>query len=269
MTDAHQEPGQIGRLLAEVAKEVKGVPKSSQNPEFGYAYRGIDDVLNHLGPLLARHGLVVLPRILEHDRQIHDGVNRRGQPRRTSLVTLVVEYTFLAPDGSSVSLTMAGEGADSADKAVPKALSTAYKYAMFQAFSIPTQELPDTEAEPDQDELAPQSETEEEEGEGPRNRRGNRPRNRPASQPSPAPSRASDTLTAGHARELQEACRDFLRDHGLEDELEANALIRRAVQALGYARGAEVPVDQVDDLVGAIHAEVQQAAAAHAAGEAF
>ena len=51
-----------------------------------------------------------------------------------------MEYTLYAEDGSSVSAVVIGEGMDSGDKATNKAMAIAYKYAMFQIFSIPTEE---------------------------------------------------------------------------------------------------------------------------------
>jgi hypothetical protein len=61
-------------------------------------------------------------------------------------VSLLVSYTFMAEDGSSVITSMAGEASDSGDKATSKALSMALKYALFQTFMIPTGENdPDSE----------------------------------------------------------------------------------------------------------------------------
>ena len=42
-----------------------GIPKAHTNVRDQYQYRSIDDVLNRLGPLLARHRLCILPRVLE------------------------------------------------------------------------------------------------------------------------------------------------------------------------------------------------------------
>jgi hypothetical protein len=52
-----------------------------------------------------------------------------------------------APDGSSVSGVVVGEGMDSGDKAGNKALAIGHKYFYFQLFSIPTAEMVDPDAE--------------------------------------------------------------------------------------------------------------------------
>ena len=54
-----------------------------------------------------------------------------------------IKYTFYAEDGSNVSAVVIGEGMDSGDKATNKAMSIAFKYACFQVFCIPTEEMKD------------------------------------------------------------------------------------------------------------------------------
>ena len=53
----------INAITAEFARD--GIPKAHINVRDQYQYRSIDDVLNRLGPLLARHRLCILPRVLE------------------------------------------------------------------------------------------------------------------------------------------------------------------------------------------------------------
>ena len=55
-------------------------------------------------------------------------------------VTLTVRYDFYAVDGSSMSATVMGEAADSGDKATSKALSMAFKYALTEVLTLPTNE---------------------------------------------------------------------------------------------------------------------------------
>lgn len=58
-----------------------------------------------------------------------------------------VKYTFYAEDGTSVTATVTGEGMDSGDKSLNKAMSIAFKYACFQVFCIPTEEMVDPDGE--------------------------------------------------------------------------------------------------------------------------
>ena len=72
--------------------------------------------------------------------------------------TATIEYNFYDESGESISVTVVGEGMDSGDKATSKALSIAYKYAMFQTFCIPTEDDPDKDvyeaAVPTNDDIA-------------------------------------------------------------------------------------------------------------------
>jgi len=124
----------IAAITAELSKI--GISKDSKNQSQGYAFRGIDAVYGALSPLLAKHGLCILPRV--KDRQVIERQNRQG----TALfyVTLTVEFDFVAADdGSKHTVITVGEAMDSGDKASNKAMSAAYKYAAFQAFCIPTE----------------------------------------------------------------------------------------------------------------------------------
>jgi hypothetical protein len=124
-----------------LAKE--GISKSRSNQQQGYKFRGIDDVYNALSPLLAQHGLCILPRCTE--RICVERVNAKG----TALfyVTVCAEFDFVSSeDGSKHTVTTYGEAMDSGDKATNKAMSAAYKYAAMQAFSIPTEGDNDADA---------------------------------------------------------------------------------------------------------------------------
>ena len=58
-----------------------------------------------------------------------------------------VRYTFYTDDGSSVQAVVIGEAMDRSDKSTNKAMSAAFKYACFQTFCIPTEEMKDSEEE--------------------------------------------------------------------------------------------------------------------------
>jgi hypothetical protein len=120
-----------------------GITKSRRNQQQGYNFRGIDDVYNALSPLLAKHGLCILPRILSRDCQ-----ERQTQKGGVLFyVTVEAEFDFVcAEDGSKHVVRTFGEAMDSADKATNKAMSAAYKYAAFQAFAIPTEADNDADA---------------------------------------------------------------------------------------------------------------------------
>lgn len=120
-----------------------GIGKDSENSFDRYKFRGIDAVYNALAPLLAKHGLCVLPRIVE--RESVERVSRKGEPM--FYVTVTAEFDFVAAeDGSLHTVRTYGEAMDRSDKATNKAMSAAYKYAAFMAFAIPTEGDNDADA---------------------------------------------------------------------------------------------------------------------------
>lgn len=124
----------IAAVMADVAKE--GISKDRRNQQQGYSFRGIDEVYNALSPILARHKLCILPRMIAR------GVSERQTQKGGVLfnVTVEAEFDFVsADDGSHHTIRTFGEAMDSADKATNKAMSAAYKYAAMQAFCIPTE----------------------------------------------------------------------------------------------------------------------------------
>lgn len=120
-----------------------GITKDRKNQQQGYSFRGIDDVFNALSPLLAGHGLCILPRMLS--RSVVERETKSGGA--LFYVTVEAEFDFICvEDGSKHVVKTYGEAMDSADKATNKAMSAAYKYAAFLAFAIPTEGDNDADA---------------------------------------------------------------------------------------------------------------------------
>jgi hypothetical protein len=125
------------------ALAAEGISKARKNQQQGYNFRGIDDIYNAVSALLANNGLCILPRVLSRDC-----VERQSAKGGALFyVTCEVEFDFVcAEDGSKHTVKTYGEAMDSADKATNKAMSAAYKYAVMQAFAIPTEGDNDADA---------------------------------------------------------------------------------------------------------------------------
>lgn len=132
----------INAVQADLSKT--GITKDRTNTQgSGYKFRGIDDVYNSIAPLLSKHGLCILPRVLS--RTCDERISKNGGA--LFYVTVEAEFDFVsAEDGSKHTVKTFGEAMDSGDKATNKAMSAAYKYAAFQAFSIPTEADNDADA---------------------------------------------------------------------------------------------------------------------------
>lgn len=124
----------INAVQLDLCKE--GITKDSKNTFDGYNFRGIDAVYNALSPLLAKHSLCILPRMLS--RSVAEHQSQKGG--LLFYVTVEAEFDFVsAVDGTRHTVKTFGEAMDRGDKATNKAMSAAYKYAAFQTFAIPTE----------------------------------------------------------------------------------------------------------------------------------
>lgn len=129
--------------IADCMRQLGAIGKDSYNQQQKFMYRGVDAVMNALNPVLTANHVFCVPEVLEQHRE--ERQTRNGGNLIYSILKMC--YTLYAEDGSSVSATVIGEGMDSADKSSNKAMSVAYKYAMFQIFSIPTEEMADPDAD--------------------------------------------------------------------------------------------------------------------------
>lgn len=134
---------EITKALAAITAEVGSIGKNKRNEQQGFKFRGVDDLMNVLHPLFAKYGVIVIPEVLESTRE--ERITAKGTALISSI--LRVKYHFTAIDGSEICAIVVGEGMDTADKASNKALAVAYKYACFQVFCIPTEEV--AKADPD------------------------------------------------------------------------------------------------------------------------
>lgn len=135
----------IFKSIMAVMEEVGTISKNKKNTGQGggFMYRGVDDVMNALQPALIKHGVFICPTVLSEERS-----ERRTQNGGVLLYSrLMIRYDFFAVDGSSISAVVVGEAMDSGDKATNKAMSVAFKYACFQVFCIPTEEMKDPDSE--------------------------------------------------------------------------------------------------------------------------
>jgi hypothetical protein len=147
-TKATEKPQSVYQKIAIVQAELAkvGISKSRKNqtPGAQYNFRGIDEVYNTLAPLMADHGLCILPRIVEHSLT-ERGKTRNGNAIYSAVVT--AEFDFVSADDGSIHVVRTmGEAMDSSDKATNKAMSAAYKYAALMTFAIPTEGDNDADA---------------------------------------------------------------------------------------------------------------------------
>lgn len=141
--DEQRVYAKIYEAINAVMADVGAIGKTSKNTTQGFMFRGIDAVMNAINPALIKHKVFVVPEILEQTRE--ERTNAKGTTLIYSIVK--VKYKFYTTDGSHVDAVVIGEGMDTGDKATNKAMSIAFKYACFQVFCIPTEEMVDPDSE--------------------------------------------------------------------------------------------------------------------------
>lgn len=131
----------IYQALAAVMADCDHVAKRDRNDFQKFMFRGIDAVVNAVGPILRKHAVIVVPQVQSIDYQ----VVQTTKGNASTACRVRVKYVFYGPAGDSIETEVAGEAWDSGDKATPKAMSVAFRTALLQALALPTDE-PDPDA---------------------------------------------------------------------------------------------------------------------------
>jgi hypothetical protein len=126
----------IHEALLKTRHDVGIIGKGDRNTFHNFAYRGIDAVLNRVGPALLANEINVIPELRQLDSR--DITTDKG--KRAREVTVTVAYTYQGPEGDSLVTVVAGEASDLGDSAVSKAMSVALRIAHTQMLQIPTGE---------------------------------------------------------------------------------------------------------------------------------
>lgn len=126
----------IYQRLALIVAELPAIGKGQRNAQQDFMYRGHDDVMNELNPLLSKYGVFFVPNVIERVT-----AQRETQAGRVMYeVNLHVRYTFYGLLGDKVIASAWGEGTDSGDKSTNKAMTMALKNVLAQTFAVSTQE---------------------------------------------------------------------------------------------------------------------------------
>ena len=130
MTDAPN----IYAAFSAAMEEVQAVRKEGFNDSQRYNFRGVDQVVNAVGPIFRKHHIIPMPHhcVAEY----RDVLTSTGKPTRE--VTVTGTYRFYGPAGDYIEAVVPGESLDSGDKGTAKAMSVAYRIVLLQSLCIPT-----------------------------------------------------------------------------------------------------------------------------------
>ena len=131
----------VYQRMISIIDELPAIGKTQRNEQQKFMFRGHDDVMNALNPLLSKHGVFIVPSVLERITSERTTTNNKTMYE----VNLHVRYTFWGAAGDSFTASGWGEGTDMGDKATSKAMTMAFKYVIGQAFALATAEMSDSD----------------------------------------------------------------------------------------------------------------------------
>jgi len=134
--------GTVFQRVIAIIDELPAIGKTQRNTQQNFMFRGHDDVMNALNPLLAKHGVFVVPDVVE--RIVSERVT--GSNKTMYEVNLHVRFAFYGAEGDSFTASGWGEGTDMGDKATSKAMTMAFKYVIAEVFALATAEVSDADA---------------------------------------------------------------------------------------------------------------------------
>lgn len=124
-----------------VMRDVQFISKNSRNEQQKFNFRGIDAVMNAVGPVLRQHGVIVVPTGAAHEAERYLSKNGGQMCNRTAEMS----YRVYGPAGDFFDGVAVGEAADSGDKSMTKAESVALRTFLLQSLMLPTDD-PDPDA---------------------------------------------------------------------------------------------------------------------------
>jgi hypothetical protein len=138
----------IHAAINAVMGEVGYVQKTKTNG-LNYSFASEADLIKALRPVMIEHGITFYPSGVQIvANEAYETSNGKLMNRVIGMFT----FTFThAPSGTSLQVTVLGEGADVGDKASNKAMTGALKYALRQTFVIETGDDPDATSSEEQD----------------------------------------------------------------------------------------------------------------------
>lgn len=153
MTDPKLNAHEAWMAVMEDVRAIRKGETTSGGSKFNF--RGVDTVMNEVGPIFRRHGVSCVPIDVEaKHRDFQSG--QKSTTMHEAIVT--VRYRVTGPDGSTFDGMSIGESSDASDKATSQAMSVALRTFLLQGLTMPTDEVDPDHNEVDRAPIARKSE---------------------------------------------------------------------------------------------------------------
>lgn len=129
---AADKPKTLAAKLAKMMGQCRYIEKRGYNDHHKYAYATEADVSEKVAPLFTDYNIMVIPDLIEKKVEYNES-------KRMYHAEIVMEFKLIDGDtGETQVFKMAGEGQDSGDKALFKAITGTQKYAYLKLLQIET-----------------------------------------------------------------------------------------------------------------------------------
>jgi hypothetical protein len=136
------ETKNLAKKMVQVMDSIKYIQKRGLNKFHGYRYATEADVNEKVRDEMAKLNILMIPTLKTHS--LRETTTRSGNTEYIMCVDM--DFTFIDADsGESIVFSMSGEGQDTGDKAIYKAISGCQKYALMKTFMIPTGDDPEND----------------------------------------------------------------------------------------------------------------------------
>ena len=144
MTDKSQgsQKKNLAIKMLGIMKEVEYIQKTGFNSFHKYKYATESDITSSFSKAMLNNNVFMFTSIIERNCEAY---KTRGN-KEAFLITVKLEITFIDADsGESYTGTFFGDGSDSDDKGIYKAITGAQKYALMKTFLVETGDDPERE----------------------------------------------------------------------------------------------------------------------------
>jgi hypothetical protein len=124
----------IYQRIAAVTADIKAFDKDGSNTQFHFKYASIEQIVQTIQPVCIEHGITLIQEA-ETDGTIQKFEGGKGT-NNISTCTVITHAVNMDNPEDRVTTRMPGQGYDSLDKGIFKAISGARKYAIFGMFNL-------------------------------------------------------------------------------------------------------------------------------------
>lgn len=143
---AEESKKTLYRRILDITEEIGAIEKDGSGEGLKYKFIEQSLIKGKLRPLLAKHGVAVMPEVVSKSIETKDYTDQYGKAKSQRAASVEMRFTLVNVDDPTEMMTLhwdGGEALDTSDKATPKAITAAHKSFLIAQFNISEKEDPD------------------------------------------------------------------------------------------------------------------------------